>query len=88
MIEKNFTVVSETGLQAKTTTKIAQVASQFQSDIKLEVQGKQVDLKSILGVLSLAIRQNDIIKISASGPDEKEAIETLEQTLKTEGICN
>lgn len=86
MTEKTFSITSESGLHARPVTKIIEVASKFKSDIKIEFNGKKADLKSILGVLSLAIGQGSIIKIEANGTDEKEAIETIGKTFREEGI--
>ena len=53
MEKKEFHVVAETGIHARPATLLVQTASKFNSDVNLEYKGKSVNLKSIMGVMSL-----------------------------------
>ncbi|MDT2827507.1 MULTISPECIES: phosphocarrier protein HPr [Enterococcus] len=86
MEKKDFHVVAETGIHARPATLLVQAASKFNSDINLEYKGKSVNLKSIMGVMSLGVGQGSDVVISAEGADEKEAIEAIEETMKKEGL--
>ena len=55
MASKDFHVVAETGIHARPATLLVQTASKFASDITLEYKGKSVNLKSIMGVMSLGV---------------------------------
>lgn len=57
MASKDFHVVAETGIHARPATLLVQTASKFASDITLEYKGKSVNLKSIMGVMSLGVGQ-------------------------------
>ncbi|WP_059173718.1 phosphocarrier protein HPr [Bacillus sp. FJAT-27445] len=87
MAEKQFTVTADTGIHARPATLLVQTASRFNSEINLEYKGKRVNLKSIMGVMSLGIGQGSTISISAEGGDAEEALQTLEETLKKEGLA-
>jgi phosphocarrier protein len=87
MAEKNFKVVAETGIHARPATLLVQAASKFDSEIQLEYKEKKVNLKSIMGVMSLGIGQGADIKIIAEGSDEADALNTIEETLKREGLA-
>lgn len=87
MVEKQFTVISETGIHARPATLLVQAAGKFNSDIQLEYKGKKVNLKSIMGVMSLGMGKGAEIKISAEGSDEEEALASLEETLTKEGMA-
>ncbi|WP_174733733.1 phosphocarrier protein HPr [Mesobacillus harenae] len=87
MVEKQFKVTAETGIHARPATLLVQAASKFNSDVHLEYKEKKVNLKSIMGVMSLGVGQGAEIKISAEGSDEKDALNTLEETLKREGLA-
>ncbi|RDU38392.1 phosphocarrier protein HPr [Neobacillus piezotolerans] len=87
MTEKQFTVTADTGIHARPATLLVQTASRFDSDINLEYKGKKVNLKSIMGVMSLGIGQGSTISISAEGGDAEDALRTLEETLKKEGLA-
>ena len=86
MEKKDFHVVAETGIHARPATLLVQAASKFNSDINLEYKGKSVNLKSIMGVMSLGVGQGSDVTISAEGADEKEAIEAIVETMKKEGL--
>ncbi|NLG82523.1 MAG: phosphocarrier protein HPr [Bacilli bacterium] len=87
-MEKVFIVTDEAGVHARPATKLVNTASKYASDIQLEYQGRRVNLKSIMGVMSLGIRQGAEIKIIIEGEDEEEAMVAVEQELKIQGISN
>ncbi|MFC0270656.1 phosphocarrier protein HPr [Metabacillus herbersteinensis] len=86
MAEKTFKVTADSGIHARPATVLVQAASKFDADVNLEYNGKTVNLKSIMGVMSLGIAKGSQIKISASGSDENEAITAIEETLKNEEL--
>lgn len=87
MAEKQFKVIADTGIHARPATLLVQTASKFDSDINLEYKGKTVNLKSIMGVMSLGIGQGADITISAEGSDADHALQALEETLTKEGLA-
>lgn len=87
MEKREFKVIAETGIHARPATLLVQAASKFISDINLEYSGKSVNLKSIMGVMSLGVGQGSEISISAEGDDEKEAIDAIADTMKKEGLA-
>ncbi len=87
MSEKQFKIIAETGIHARPATLLVQTASRFDSEIHLEYKGKKVNLKSIMGVMSLGVGQGADITISAEGNDANDALNSLEETLKKEGLA-
>ena len=81
-----FTVIAESGIHARPATGLVQVASKFSSDILIEYKEKKVNLKSLLGVMSMGIAKGGSFSIYTEGEDEVEALLALENFLKTEGI--
>lgn len=77
MIEKTVRVELETGLQARVAAQFVQEAHRFSSDIFLEKDGKKVNAKSIMGLMSLAIASEESVGFVIEGPDEEEAMEHL-----------
>jgi len=61
-----------------------QVASRYSSLIFVEKGNKKINAKSIMGVLSLGVKQGEKIFIFANGKDEDEAIEALEKLVNSE----
>ena len=60
------------------------MASQFQSSIYIESETQRINAKSIMGMMSLGLLKDQKLTISADGPDEKEAIEKLDEYLSKE----
>ena len=86
MEKREFQIVAETGIHARPATLLVQSASKYNSDINLEYKGKSVNLKSIMGVMSLGVGQGADVTISAEGADEAEAISGIAETMKKEGL--
>ncbi|AQS52811.1 Phosphocarrier protein HPr [Jeotgalibaca dankookensis] len=87
MEKKDFHIIAETGIHARLATLLVQAASKFNSDINLEYKGKSVNLKSIMGVMSLGVGQGASVTITTDGADEVEAMEGIVETLKKEGLA-
>ncbi|MFJ7639306.1 phosphocarrier protein HPr [Peribacillus sp. NPDC097264] len=87
MVEKTFTVTAETGIHARPATLLVQAAGKFDSEINLAYKEKKVNLKSIMGVMSLGIGKGAEITITAEGSDENDALKTLSDTLSREGLA-
>lgn len=81
MAEKTFTITDETGIHARPATMLVNKAGQYQSNITLEYKGKSVNLKSIMGVMSLGVPQGAEVTIKAEGTDADEALAGLEQLM-------
>ncbi len=75
-------VENTSGIDARLAQLIVQKASEFEADMLLKYEGKEVDLKSILGIMSLAVLDGAKIEIEARGADAEEAIKALEEMIK------
>jgi phosphocarrier protein len=65
------------GLHARAAAKFVHTAGGFTSHIRVARGEREVDGKSIMGLLLLAAAQGSAIRISADGPDESDAIAAL-----------
>ncbi|MFP7480080.1 phosphocarrier protein HPr [Terribacillus saccharophilus] len=83
MQEKTFTITSETGIHARPATLLVNKASQFNSEIELGFKEKKVNLKSIMGVMSLGVPQGAQVVITTDGNDEEAAIEGIQEVLES-----
>lgn len=77
MPSKEITVALAYGLHARPASVFINLAKQFQSAVELRKGEKRADGKSILGVMGLAVKQNETVELLTSGPDEEEALEKL-----------
>lgn len=76
-MEREVELKNHSGLHARPASVFVGEASKFKSDVFIEVNDKRVNAKSILGLLTLGIGKDTIIKIIAEGPDENNALDTL-----------
>ena len=71
MKEKTVLVVDPVGLHARPATVAVNAASKFKSEVKITYKGRSVNMKSIMGVMSLGIPTQSEVTISAEGEDEE-----------------
>ena len=83
MISKEVLVKNGTGLHARPATLLVKKASSFKSDVSIEYNGKKANVKSLIGVLSLAVTKDALIKVVASGDDEALAVEEIVKLVET-----
>ena len=77
MANKKFTVNIPQFDEARPVAEIVQTASQFESSIYLVSGTKRINAKSIMGMMSLGLCNNEEIEIEAEGLDEIEAINAI-----------
>lgn len=77
MVTREVTVVNELGVHARAAAKFVHLANCFSSRVKVSRHGREMDGKSIMGLLLLAAARGSIITISAEGTDEQAALEAL-----------
>jgi catabolite repression HPr-like protein len=84
MIQQQTKVILRTGLQARPAALFVQEANRYSSEITLEKDGKKVNAKSIMGVMSLAVSSGSEVLLTADGSDEDEALKALIRFLEKE----
>ena len=72
-----MTIVNPLGLHARAAAKFVHVASGFASSVRVTKGSREIDGKSIMGLLLLSAARGTSITISADGTDELEAISAL-----------
>ena len=85
MVERQVEIRLKSGLQARPAALFVQEANRFHSDVFLEKDGKKVNAKSIMGLMSLAVGSGVSITLIAEGRDEEEAIAVLQEFVEQEG---
>ena len=86
MKQINVLVIDPVGLHARPATVAVSAASPFKCEVKVAFKGRSVNMKSIMGVMSLGIPTQSEIMISCEGDDEEEAIKTIEDVLRTQKV--
>jgi phosphotransferase system HPr (HPr) family protein len=77
MTSRDVTVVNQLGMHARAAAKFVHLATRFRSTVLVKRDGRQMDGKSIMGILLLAAACGSILTISAEGTDELEAVDAL-----------
>ena len=77
MTSRDVTVVSQLGMHARAAAKFVHLATRFQSTVLVTRDARQMDGKSIMGILLLAAARGSTITISADGSDEDDAVAAL-----------
>ncbi|SER94088.1 HPr family phosphocarrier protein [Salisediminibacterium halotolerans] len=86
MIEKTVEIGLKDGLKARPATLFVQEANRFKADIFVEAGDRQVNAKSIMSLMSLAIRSGTAVTIKADGDDAFEAIKALTEFVRTPDV--
>lgn len=84
MAERTAIVNLHTGLHARPAALFVQEANRFVSEIFVAKQGKSVNAKSIMGIMSLAISSGTEITLRAEGPDAEQAVKRLAEMVERE----
>ena len=77
MTSCELSIANPLGLHARAAAKFVHTAGRFASKIRVARGGREVDGKSIMGLLLLAASRGSSIRISADGPDERDAMSAL-----------
>ncbi len=77
MVEVTVKLLNKVGLHARPAALFVETAKKFRSDIRVEKDGKEVDAKSILGILSLGAEYGSVITIKVNGEDADKALKAL-----------
>jgi phosphocarrier protein HPr len=74
---RTVTVVNRLGLHARAAAKFVHLATRFEARVRVSRDAREMDGKSIMGILLLAAARGSAVTISAEGADEREAVEAL-----------
>ena len=87
MIKETIVLKLKNGLEARPAALFVQIASKYESHISVFVNEKQVNAKSIMGMMSLGTIKGEEIQLIVDGEDEKEASQALIKFLTTEEVA-
>src|SRR5690625_7945419 len=82
MHKKTYKITAETGVHARPATLLVNKAGEYESEIELHYKDKNVNLKSIMGVMSLGIPQGAEVTMTAEGHDAEDAIAGVDEVIK------
>ena len=84
MIKKPVTIRNSMDMETRPIAHLVQEASQYKSQVYIEMDDKKINAKSIMGMMSLGLGNGEAVTVSADGADEANAMEAIEHYLKSE----
>ena len=87
MILREYIIIDQHGMHARPATALLKLGRQFRSDISLKKDEKMIHMKSMLNILSLALKNGDTVSVIVEGDDESDAAKALD-TFFTEDMKN
>ncbi|KGX88124.1 phosphocarrier protein HPr [Pontibacillus litoralis] len=86
MVQQTMKITASEGVHARPATVLVQEAGKFTADVNLEYNGKTVNLKSIMGIMSLGIPAGAEVTFTAEGSDGEEALQAIVELVKNQGL--
>ena len=80
-VSKDFTVKASVGLHARPAAEFVKLAQEFSGSVTIEHKENQVDGKSMIGILKLAIKQGESFLLSLDGENEEQFMEDFENII-------
>ena len=77
MLERELAISNRLGLHARATAKLVQLLSTFRCQATLEARGREVNAKSIMGVMLLAAGPGTEVVLRVDGDDEQAAADAV-----------
>jgi phosphocarrier protein len=90
LTSRSVTVVNQLGMHARAAAKFVHVAARYEAQVRVARDRREMDGKSIMGILLLAAARGSTITISADGADEADAVRALVELVSSgfgEGAC-
>ena len=78
-VRRSMEIVNKLGLHARAAAKLIDLASGFESSIRIRRDGREADAKSIMKVMMLAASKGVNVEVVAHGADAAEAVEAIEK---------
>ena len=83
MVVKELVIRHRAGIHARPASQLVQLANKFASSITIEKDSEKINAKSIMGIIALGATYNTVLKVSAQGADEQEAVAAIEKLFES-----
>jgi len=80
-LSKELSVLASVGLHARPAAEFVKLAQQFQGSVRIAYNNQEVDGKSMIGILKLAIKQGTTFTLSLDGENEEEFMSRFEELI-------
>jgi len=83
LLKREVTILNLQGMHARPAMQLVETSNRFRSDVRILKGDQEVNAKSILEVISLEATKGTVLTLEADGDDAEEAIEALDQLVKS-----
>ncbi|HRG16698.1 MAG TPA: HPr family phosphocarrier protein [Pseudomonadota bacterium] len=77
MLEQDIVISNKLGLHARASAKLVQLVSGFRSTVMISCRGREINAKSIMGLMLLAAGIGTLIRLRVDGDDETAAMSAV-----------
>lgn len=81
MVERKVQITHIEDHEFELATMVVQTAGRYNSVISIIMDNKRVNAKSIMGMMTLGLMEDDEVVVTAEGADEAEALESMTKLL-------
>ncbi|MGA9343019.1 MAG: HPr family phosphocarrier protein [Rhodanobacteraceae bacterium] len=82
MLERNITIINRLGLHARAAAKLVQTLHDHNANVFIAYRGKEINAKSIMGVMMLAAGLGAELTLRTEGPDEEAAMTSMVELIE------
>jgi Phosphotransferase System HPr (HPr) Family len=83
MLSETMTINNPSGLHARPASNFVKTANSFKAAVTLKYNGKEYNAKSILALMSAAIKNGSTIEVVCDGEDEQAAMDSLRAAVES-----
>lgn len=87
MLKRKFKVTSQTGIHARPATDLVRKAEKYKSDVKVSANEQTIDMKSIMGLMSLGMYRGKEFTLIIDGEDKIKAMTELTDYFLDNGLA-
>lgn len=84
MLRQEVEITNKLGMHARAAAKLVTLAQTFASEIRVAKDGKEVNGKSIMGIMMLAAAKGNTIELIVDGEDESTAMQHLVELINNQ----
>ena len=77
MIARSVAITNPLGMHARAAARFVHTATTYECQVRVALGGREMDGKSIMGILLLAAARGSVITITTTGVDETRACDAL-----------
>jgi len=83
MTEQSVRIQNKIGLHARPASMLVKTAGKYKSDVTIINGERSASIKSMISLLTLHVKMNDVVTIQANGEDEKEVVDALVELINS-----